>query len=328
MSNIMFAASPSEKLQTIANSVLQLSDFYIKNPQLHTPWDKSFCQIAYRNYYLPLNFTRCAKVIVRGQEVGFFKDLTHFIDWGSGPGTASLALAESALRAQIREQILFDHSDTVLKVFSDLHQKLVKPVTQNVLDLKRLSNKEKSCLVLSYSFTELTELPAGWNHFEALMILEPSTGDDGRRLMALRETLIANGFSIWAPCTHHLSCPLLTHSKHDWCHDRAVVDAPEWFEELEQLLPMRNRTVTTSYLLARKRPPPEVLKTKARLTGDSLEEKGKTRQLICRNENREFLSWMHKSISPQVIARGELIDLNFEFEVKANELRLTKPIKI
>ncbi len=325
---MMFADSPSEKLQTIANSVIQLSNFYIENPQLQTPWDKSFCQIAYRNYYLPLNFTRCAKVIARGQEVGFFKDLTKFIDWGSGPGTASLALAMSTLRAQINEQILFDHSDTVLKVFSDLHQKLVKPVTQNFLDLKRLSSKEKSCLVFSYSFTELTELPSGWNHFEALMILEPSTGDDGRRLMTLRETLIANGYSIWAPCTHHLSCPLLIHSKHDWCHDRAVVDAPEWFIELEQLLPMRNRSVTTSYILARKRPPPEVLKTKARLTGDSLEEKGKTRQLICRNESREFLSWMHKSISPQIIPRGELIDINFEFEVKANELRLKKPIEI
>lgn len=325
----MFADTPSEKLQVIANSVLQLSDYYIKYPEAETPWNQNYCQVAYRNYYLPLNVTRCEKVISRGNQLGFFKDLNYFIDWGCGPGTASFALAaNNEIKSQMREQVLFDHSDTVLKVFSDLHHRLVKPVTKSDLDLKRVSNKDKTCLVFSYSFTELKELPAGWNQFEAVMILEPSTSQDGRRLMALRETLIENDYSIWAPCTHQLGCPLLLNSKNDWCHDRAHVNAPEWFDELEMLLPMKNRTVTTSYMLARKRPAPEILKNKARLTGDSLEEKGKTRQLLCRNENREFLTWMHKTISPQVIPRGELLDLNFEFEVKSNELRLKSPLDI
>lgn len=324
----MFPENPSEKLQTIADSVLQLSDFYITQPEGETPWDKNFCQIAYRNYYLPLNFTRCAKVIERAQQVGFFEDLSHFIDWGCGPGTASLALAASDLKNQIKEQVLFDHSSTVLKVFSDLHGRLVKPSTHTNLDLKRSSNKDRTCLVFSYSFTELTELPIGWNQFEALMILEPSTSQDGRRLMALRDKLMEHGYSIWAPCTHHLKCPLLHQSKHDWCHDRAHVNGPEWFDQLEQVLPIKNRTVTTSYIVARKKPAPEFLKNKGRLTGDSLEEKGKTRQLICRNENREFLTWMHKTISPQVLDRGELLDLDFEFEVKSNELRLAKSLTL
>ena len=38
---------------------------------------------------------------------------------------------------------------------------------------------------------------------------------------------------------------------------------------------------TTSYLLARKKKAPDFLKKLARLTGDSLEEKGKNRQLFC-----------------------------------------------
>ncbi|MGZ3727035.1 MAG: small ribosomal subunit Rsm22 family protein, partial [Pseudobdellovibrio sp.] len=136
-------------------------------------------------------------------------------------------------------------------------------------------------------------------------------------------------YSIWAPCTHHQSCPLLTHSKHDWCHDRTHVNAPEWFEQVEDLLPMKNRTVTTSYLLARKKTAPVQLKTLARTTGDSLEEKGKTRQLVCRNESREFLTWMHKNSEPQVIPRGELVDLSSTaLEAKSNELRLTESIKI
>ena len=154
------------------------------------------------------------------------------------------------------------------------------------------------------------------------MILEPSTSQDGRKLLETRRLLLEKGYSIWAPCTHQLNCPLLTHSKNDWCHDRVHVSSPDWFLELESHLPMKNKTVTTSYLLARKRKAPEFLQKKARLTGDTLEEKGKTRQLICRNEQREFLTWMHKNIEPQTLARGELIDLPQDFEVKSNELRL------
>lgn len=322
----MFPEKPTEKLQTIAHAILTLSDYYIQNPMASTPWNEKYCQIAYRNYYLPLNFIRCKKVLDRGSEVGFFNDLRTFIDWGSGPGTASLALAHSEIKKQIQEQILFDSSSTVFKIFQDLHQSLVKTQTLTHLDLQKYKN-QNTCLIFSYSLTEITELPAGWNQFEALMILEPSTSQDGRKLLALREQLMANAYSIWAPCTHQTHCPLLINSKNDWCHDRAVVQAPSWFNELEQLLPMKNKTVTTSYLLARKQKPPENLKTKARLTGDSLNEKGKTRQLICRNDQREFLTWMHKTTTPQVFPRGELVDLNFNHELKSNEIRVLSPLK-
>jgi len=183
-----------------------------------------------------------------------------------------------------------------------------------------------SCLVFSYSLTEIVELPAGWDRYEALMILEPSTSEDGRRLMQLRSKLIEAGYFMWAPCTHQLACPLLVQSKHDWCHDRFLVEAPAWFSQVEQQLPMKNKTVTTSYLLARKAPAPANLKNLGRLTGDSLPEKGKTRQLVCRGPAREFLTWMHKSVNPQTLSRGELVNLPEQFETKANELRLKSDI--
>lgn len=326
----MFPDLPSEKLQTIADAVLNLSDFYIKNPQAGTPWEQKICQIAYRHYYLPLNYLRCEQVIERGLQVKFFENLTHFIDWGAGPGTASLALARSEkLKSQIKKQVLFDLFKTTMSSYSDLHNELINKDYFDFLDLNTdYPNKQNSCLVFSYSLTELRELPKGWSEYEALMILEPSTSQDGRKLLDLRQYLIENGYSIWAPCTHQSPCPLLTHSKNDWCHDRVHVKAPKWFNELEQLLPMKNKTVTTSYLLARKRKPPEILKNKARLTGDSLEEKGKTRQLVCRSEQREFLAWMHKSIEPQIMKRGDLIELPDKYEVKSNEIRLQSLCKI
>jgi len=327
---LIFPDTPSEKLQLIADSILKLSDFYIQNPQAETPWHQKYCQIAYRHYYLPLNFIRCEKVIERGLQVNFFENLTHFIDWGAGPGTASLALAKcDGLKAQIKKQVLFDLSKSTLNSFSDLHTDLINKDYFDHLDLQTpYPNKQNSCLVFSYSLTELNELPKGWADYEALMILEPSTRQDGRKLLNLRQELITNGYFIWAPCTHQLGCPLLTQSKNDWCHDRAHVNSPEWFHDLEQLLPMKNKTVTTSYLLARKKKPALALGAGARLTGDSLDEKGKTRQLVCRNDQREFLTWMHKTIRPQVFARGELIDLPTDFEIKSNELRLKTPLSL
>ncbi len=328
----MFPESPSQKLQSIADSILKLSDYYIENPLAETPWHQKYCQLAYRHYYLPLNFIRCAKVIERGLQVDFFNNLTHFIDWGAGPGTASLALSQNEkIKSQIKKQILFDLDKSTLTAFSDLHSALINKDYFDYLDLRTpYSPQQNSCLVFSYSLTEQHELPAGWNGYEALMILEPATSQDGRKLLNLRAELIASGYTIWAPCTHQLACPLLTHSKHDWCHDRAHVQAPQWFRDLERLLPMKNKTITTSYLLARKRKPAASLKTKARLTGDSLKEKGKTRQLVCRNDQREFLTWMHKNTNttPQVLPRGELIALPVKFEIKSNEIRLNEPVII
>lgn len=322
----MFAPTPTEKLQFIADSVLRLSDFYIEQPEAGTPWSERYCQIAYRHYYLPLNYQRCKKVLQRGQELGFFEDLKNFIDWGAGPGTASLAIKE-VLGVQVKKQMLFDLNKNTMQMFSDLHQSLGDKTYLDFLDLRTAyPDKKNTCLVFSYSLTEKNELPVGWKDYEALMILEPSTSQDGRKLLSLRQSLIDEGYTIWAPCTHQKSCPLLSLSKNDWCHDRVKVEAPDWFLQLEQLLPMKNKTITTSYLLARRKKPAESLALKARLTGDSMEEKGKTRQLVCRNEQREFLTWMHKSLQPQTLNRGDLITIPVDVELKSNELRLKSQI--
>lgn len=323
----MFPTEPTEKLQLIANSVQRLSDFYINNPEAETPWTDKFTQQAYRHYYLPLNYLRCEQVIKRGTEVGFFDGLHTFIDWGAGPGTASLALANSEIKPQIKKQTLFDLSKNTLNAFSDLHGNLINKNYLDFLDLRTAyPDKKNTCLVFSYSLTERNSLPAGYSDYEALMILEPSTSEDGRKLLELRQQLISEGYSMWAPCTHQLACPLLTLSKNDWCHDRVHVKPPTWFTQLEQLLPMKNKTITTSYLLARKQKPPAGLTAKARLTGDSMPEKGKTRQLVCRNDQREFLTWMHKSIEPQTFPRGDLIEIPLGTEIKSNEIRLKSPL--
>jgi len=153
-------------------------------------------------------------------------------------------------------------------------------------------------------------------------VIEPSTQDDGRRLMEVRQELIDKGFHIWAPCTHQGKCPLLTQSKKDWCHDRIHLNMPEWFLNIEKNLKFKNRTVTFSYLLARKTAASAV--TSARVVGDMLEEKGKTKVMICKGEEREFLSWLHRDKLKMDIHRGQLIELDFPLEAKGSELLILK----
>ncbi len=313
---------PNCSLKNLSEAVLQLSNFFIDHPRDQTPWNESYCKLAYRHYYFPLNYIRNQRVIEQGQTVGFFNHLEHTVDWGAGPGTASLALKNNL---HLKSQLLIEKSTTALSAFKDIYDQLQNPTMTSVLDLKKITtDKSKTLLTLSYSLTEMTELPLGWDKFEALMIVEPSTRDDGRKLLHVRQKLIDAGYSIWAPCLHQLRCPLLLHSKSDWCHDRIHVQAPDWFKKLEEHMPFRNNTVTTSYLLARKQKPTFNTKNKIRMTGDSLEEKGKTRQLVCRNESREFLTWMHKEIEPQTIPRGDVIDLPENHELKSNEIRVKK----
>jgi hypothetical protein len=91
---------------------------------------------------------------------------------------------------------------------------------------------------------------------------------------------------------------------------------------------MKNRTLTTSYLLARKQKPATKLAANiGRVVGDHLEEKGKDRQMLCRGPEREFLAWMHKAGLKQDIPRGVLIEIPEDVQKISNELRLKSPVR-
>jgi hypothetical protein len=143
--------------------------------------------------------------------------------------------------------------------------------------------------------------------------------------MKFRDDLIAKGHHVWAPCTHCELCPLLHNSEHDWCHDRIHWDAPKWFSNVEKYLPMKNRTLTYSYVLARKSlASPAGVKGLARLVGDMLVEKGKTRQSVCRGSEREFLAWFPGRMKDEIhLERGSLVRLKEGLTKKSAEIRLS-----
>ena len=313
-----------DSAKELAACVQKLSDFYITCPASPTPWKESWAQIAIAVFYLPLNYLRNQRVIEEGHRWGFFEGLQMLIDFGAGPGTSSWALRDFFQANKLSFPSTHWVESAMVPHWLDLFQG-----TSSSKDMESFLQKNpngKKLGIFSYSLTELQEIPVWLNQFEALMILEPSTQEDGRRLQALREPLMAQGFSLWAPCTHEKPCPLLAHSKKDWCHDRIFVEMTKWFLRMESLLPWKNNTLTLSYLLAHKKPRP-LLSMAARVVGDTLEEKGKTRQMICKDEQRLFLTWMKKEVEAEFIPRGSLIEGLCGHTQVSNELRVKMQLK-
>lgn len=306
----------------LASAVHDLSSHYIHNEGHLTPWDSISTGAAYFIYFFPLNLLRAQSLELEAHRWKFFEGLTEAVDFGAGLGSASLALhlAGHKLNYQFIEQSLIPKEwghQSPLNFYKNVHW--LEPMQQPLIS-------EKTLGIFSYSLVELKEPPPWMFDCEALFILEPSTQTAGRRLLKLRSDLIAKGYHIWAPCLHELECPLLSHSKTDWCHHRVGFEAPPWFSEIEKHLSMKNKTITYSYLLARKQKPTRAssFTNAARLVGDPLFEKGKTRQMICRSTEREFIAVLDREQIELHLDRGEIIEIPDDTPKKSNELRFKK----
>lgn len=315
----------------LAAAVQRLSDHYTQNPLAASPWTQAWAQAASLVYYFPLNYARNRAVALEASRLGFFSDLNAFLDVGSGMGSALHAFGDlSSDQATFTSFTATDVSRESLALNEEL-------ASDRTFGAKRLeaslsskphlaSDPAKTLVVASFVLTELASPPRWLEEVEALIVVEPSTQDDARRLMSWRTELIERGHQVWGPCTHAGACPLLTQSNKDWCHDRIFFEPPTWFTAIEKHLPMKNATLTFSYLLARKRMAPPARPTRlARIVGDTLVEKGKTRQSVCRGPEREFLAWFPQRMKKDEtieIDRGDLVELNEGLEKKAAELRL------
>lgn len=300
---------------TVAKTVLEMSDTF-SSPGQATPWHLPEAIPAYLSYFLPLNSARLQAVFSTLQALNISLP-KHVIDFGSGVGTAQLNWVSDYLKWQNIELA----SDPI-----NLHRELLESLDADKLTQTQWTKTaphsilDNSLVMASYALTELEDVPAWFYQAHTLLLIEPSTMPNARRLMSFRQNLLDKGFHAIAPCTHQQSCPLLVHSQKDWCHDRFFFKAPSWWSRLSAHLPMRNDSVTMSYLVM-SRAPLEQPQGIARVIGDTLYEKGKTRQAVCRGPAREFLAWLKKSGEPQEIPHGYRVLLNDDIELKANELR-------
>ncbi len=321
-----------DDISRIRECIIRLSDHFIK-AEAKSPLAEKWAQIAYLAYYLPLNHLRAQAVCAEAKRLGFFEGIASAIDIGSGLGSLTLSLLEFG--PELKNLYSTDVSNEALKIQKNiLADRSGRVHLSNQEDLK--ANVKLELAALSYSWNEFSPLEKAKfleqvDSFEAILVIEPSTSMLARNLMELRSQLIKKGFFAWGPCTHQLDCPLLTHSKTDWCHDRIGIEKSKWSSAIEKNLPFKNETLTFSYLLMRKTKPSfetKVLDAKtyapARIIGDELKEKGKTRQAVCRSSEREFLAWFPQRVKHNIFryTHGEFAQINIDTQKKSNELRI------
>lgn len=302
-----------------AANVMKLSNHYVSLPDAKSPWKDPAAKEALLMYFHPLNQSRVYGVSLRALNVGFFDGLENITEIGAGSGAAAIGLA--AAHAGFKQFELTDISHEILELAADIAKHSLRSdqsVSIRQADLQTLKIAETkspaTLAVFSYVLTEgrsaekLERFLDTNPNLEALAIFEPATQEDGRRLQGLRTVLHSRGYSIWAPCPHADACPLLAESDRDWCHDRTPHFKPNWWDKLEADLPIKNASLTVSYLFARKQKPNRI--GEVRVIGDPLYEKTKVRQMICRGPQREFISWFPSrlGIKPEDfdLARGDL----------------------
>ncbi|MBX9766829.1 MAG: small ribosomal subunit Rsm22 family protein, partial [Bdellovibrionales bacterium] len=329
-----------EKPKPIQDAILRLSDFYIESPDKATPWDQPWAKTAYLAYNHILGHLRLTKLFKEVERLEFLKGIVSAVDFGSGSGVSIPFLnvnVSKIISVELAPKLFEVQKRYAAVVGADVEQ--LTPSEFLNRHEKKVVDPKTGVLFLSFVLTEIRELPRFAVDFEALILVEPGLKNDTRRLMEMREVLIKKGYTIWAPCTHQAACPLLTHSKRDWCHDKVPVSVEGPFQKVLAGLPFDSRFASYSYLLARKSPPPQKASHPAgdrvgenspvaiaRVIGESLDENGKTRQLVCRGPNREFVSFLKKTDpNPPEFQRGEIIQWSEPFEIKGPEIRGGKP---
>lgn len=177
--------------------------------------------LAYALARLPATYAACADVF--GEALRMAPDFApaSLLDAGCGPGGGSWAAIEAW--PALRQTTWLDAS----LPFLDLAQRLAmgSPLAEATVtrgDLTAGGFPTADLVLASYALAEITPaaqasvVGALWNACGGVLALvEPGTPAGYARILTARDTLIAAGATILAPCPHHDACPL---TGTDWCH--------------------------------------------------------------------------------------------------------------
>lgn len=181
--------------------------------------------VAYVLSRLPATYAADAFVFSEAQRMAPDFAPKRLLDAGAGPGGASWAALETW--SGIDAATLLDSS----RPFLDMAARLAGEGPQALRNANFLRGDltapstdwpQADLVTASYALAEIAParqaqtVLALWAATDGMLaLIEPGTPDGYRRVLAARETLIAAGAEILAPCPHALACPL---TAPDWCH--------------------------------------------------------------------------------------------------------------
>jgi ribosomal protein RSM22 (predicted rRNA methylase) len=202
-----------------------------------------------------------------------------FLDLGAGPGTGFLAA--QAHFTHIKEATLVETDPAFISLGKEI-------IDAPMVTWKRATLPcilpPHDLVLMSYSLGEMDDpekvLKAAWmatNKF--LVIIEPGTPAGYEQIMKIRDTLLAQGGFMVAPCPHSLKCPM---QGGDWCHFPARVER-NWLHRFLKSGTMSFEDEKYSYVIMSKT---EVALPAARIVGPINFKKGQVILPLCTSEGQ------------------------------------------
>ena len=232
--------------ESLVEGVRRLSEMFTGVRRLEPGYlSRAALRRAYVCYYLPVNYARTRLVLSELKSFATLGPGLRVLDFGAGPGSASLAAVDELERPELT---LVDVVDEAL---DDAAFLLDRP-------FERAAEAPSGPFDLILASNVLAELPDPaplrrlLDHVLApdgyLVLVEPATPGPARRVMAWRDELVAAGYKIAAPCLGATQCPMRSHGDL-WCHQDAPWNAPGGVVELDRELGFDKESLKFSYLV-------------------------------------------------------------------------------
>lgn len=289
---------------------------------------------AYTAFYLPTNIPKWDYLWSKlSQSLKEKIAQCDFIDFGSGPGTYSLAMLES-LRGQFQGRVvLVDTSEVMLeqgrKILGHFHPEVeVHSCSPQELSGAMAGERRERTLFFGHSLNEMPN-KVRWQLLKKispdhLLWIEPGTPAVFKELLPLRELLLGEGYRVLYPCLQGGSCPLKDGHENEWCHQVIHTSLPPEVARLAQILKLnRHELPMMAHAYSR------VVETKPykELQGRILRVRKETKHSLewdlCLGMNGE-LCWTKVSIPKKSMSKSLLKD---RLEWMAGDQARIKPIK-
>jgi ribosomal protein RSM22 (predicted rRNA methylase) len=255
----------------------------------------------------------------------------HVVDVGAGCGALSLGLvatlASEATRGATLELTLIDRDVDALRIagaaLRDLTTRCgtIASITTRAADVTDTAIPPADLVLAGTVLNELPEAAraplvnralAALADDGALVIVEPALRDTARALHALRDTVLATGAHVFAPCTRQgAPCPMLANPD-DWCHEDRSVTLPPRTAELARLTHLRDNGLKFAYLVLCKQPLALVDRPHAwRVVSEPMASKGKLEIYGCSDVGRVPLRLLrrHRSDANRAFERAQRGDV-------------------
>jgi ribosomal protein RSM22 (predicted rRNA methylase) len=225
----LLAAIQSEiqgvEASALARASVELTRHY-KAAAFHVAITGRAHRAAYLAARLPATFAANVSVFSEAQRLAPGLEIESLLDLGGGPGTSLCAAAE--VFPGLRKATVVESDEAWLELGRKWTLQSSRPALQETQWIRHdlsanFDVPPHDLVMMSYTLGELpgaagqAALRRAWAFARKLLvIIEPGTMRGFATVLAARDTLIADGASLLAPCPHHDTCPMA--AANDWCH--------------------------------------------------------------------------------------------------------------